>query len=186
MVAVAEVVSSPGHQHPNNVDGRIGFGSRNRASVRQGKAGGKTREESIGRSSQHLGLAAIVDHATAGLLISQRLLDQAERVLTLGKDLIVFKQKPVAAGVRSCTLAAVGATEWKGPESLSTPSAASFPRTTGCPSRSGASPDLVPQPCSRGFAALLVAGAALCLHNGNTMMIKNAKSQAFSLYRGGR
>ncbi|MBD2550779.1 hypothetical protein H6G65_14540 [Microcystis elabens FACHB-917] len=132
VVAVAEVVSSPGHQHPNNVDGMIGFGSRNRASVRQGKAGGKTREESIGRRSHHLGLAAIVDHATAGLLKSQRLLDQAEWVITLGKDLIVFKHKPVAAGVRSCTLAAVGAKEWMGPESLPTPSAASFRRSTGC------------------------------------------------------
>jgi hypothetical protein len=107
VVEVAELVSIPVNQLPGTVHGRIGFGSRYRASVRQGKTGGKIREGSIGRSGQQLGLGAIVDHATqAELLISERRHDQAEWMLTLGDDLILPKQKSVAAGVRSWTLPA--------------------------------------------------------------------------------
>lgn len=99
--------------------------------------------------------ASIPDHVTQAVLPrSEGMLDHAEWVLALGKDMNSFRQKPVAAGVRSCTLAAVVATELMRPESLSTPSAALSRHTTGCPSRSGASPDFAPQPCSRGFATV--------------------------------
>jgi hypothetical protein len=173
VVEVAEVMSIQGHQPPGKVHGRIGFGSRNRVAVGQEQGGGQVRGDGFSEPGCAAWRLRVSDAATVSCLTGSDCFAKTGLDICLhssnGWRLVILavscpgwqpmtRKESIPGHATHAGLPRSPRrrdhAELMGSESLPTPSAALSLHTTGWPSRSGASPDLAPQPCSRGFATL--------------------------------